>query len=183
MPGRPQDQSPYQSELAGIMMPVMATEWMAQLIPSIPKPGPIIRLGCDGLSALKQCFEDITISPTDPQFDLVSSIRSLLHRSPFQWRPLHILGHQDIPSDEPLTWWELRNTEVDQWAVAYRIHLDPGKAKNPPNPRLIGVMKRLPNAHVVARKITFISLGARHRAYNSSGTIDIRNSLAGWISN
>ncbi|CAJ1944733.1 unnamed protein product, partial [Cylindrotheca closterium] len=71
-PGLPQDQSPYRSELIGLLAGIMAVDWLLeQWFPNI-LTGP--EVACDGLSAIEMAFEDRPLSPTDAQFDLVSSI-------------------------------------------------------------------------------------------------------------
>ncbi|CAJ1970519.1 unnamed protein product [Cylindrotheca closterium] len=76
-PGLPQDQSPYHSELIGLMAGIMAIDWLLQLQQWAPNLStrPTVRIACDGLSAIEIAFEDRPLSPTHAQFDLVSSIR------------------------------------------------------------------------------------------------------------
>lgn len=176
VPGLPQDQSPYRSELVGIMVCLMVVEWLWQLEGSPPFLRPTVRLGCDGLSALSHCFEDFTISPSDPQFDLLSTIRNLIRMSKIKWRPRHILGHQDSDPDITLSWWETRNTEVDQWAVHYRQHLSDYSCKNPPNPRFFGepaalfisdIKRSSLNRELIQEIVSLPLIQERWRKYNT----------------
>ncbi|CAJ1941753.1 unnamed protein product, partial [Cylindrotheca closterium] len=124
-PGLPQDQSPYRSELIGLLAGIMAVDWLLeQWFPNI-SIGPKVRIACDGLSAIEMAFEDRPLSPTDAQFDLVSSIWEAILRSLVDWAPQHVYGHLDKSNlfDE-LSWWEKRNLEVDGMAVEYRKELE-----------------------------------------------------------
>ncbi|CAJ1964443.1 unnamed protein product [Cylindrotheca closterium] len=135
-PGLPQDQSPYRSELIGLLAGIMAVDWLLeQWFPNI-LTGPKVRIACDGLSAIEMAFEDRPLSPTDAQFDLVSSIREAILRSSVDWAPQHVYGHLDKSNlfDE-LSWWEKRNLEVDGMAVEYRKELETANHLIAPNPR------------------------------------------------
>ncbi|CAJ1960186.1 unnamed protein product [Cylindrotheca closterium] len=56
-PGLPQDQSPYQSELIGLLAGIMAVDWLLeQWFPNI-LTGPKVRIACDGLSAIEMASD------------------------------------------------------------------------------------------------------------------------------
>ncbi|CAJ1951587.1 unnamed protein product [Cylindrotheca closterium] len=79
--GLPQDQSPYRSEVIGLMASIMAIYWLLQQWAPNLLTCPRARIACDGLSAIEMTFEDRLLSPTDAQFDLVSSIPEAILRS------------------------------------------------------------------------------------------------------
>ncbi|CAJ1940186.1 unnamed protein product [Cylindrotheca closterium] len=135
-PGLPQDQSQYGSELIGLLACIMAVDWLLQQwFPNL-STCPKVRIACDGLSAIEMAFEDRPLSPTDAQFDLVSSIWEAILRSLVDWSPQHVYGHLDKSNlfDE-LSWWEKRNLEVDGMAVEYRKELEMANHLIAPNPR------------------------------------------------
>ncbi|CAJ1945364.1 unnamed protein product [Cylindrotheca closterium] len=135
-PGLPQDQSPYCSELIGLLAGIMAVDWLLeQWFPTL-STGPTVQIACDGLSAIEMAFEDRPLSPTDAQFDLVSSIREAILRSSVDWSPQHVYGHLDkLNLFDELSWWEKRNLEVDGMAVKYRKELETANHLIAPNPR------------------------------------------------
>ena len=135
-PGLPQDQSPYRSELIGLLAGIMAVGWLLQQWAPDLTTWPKVRIACDGLSAIEMAFEDRPLSPTDAQFDLVSSIREAILRSSVSWFPQHVYGHLDKYNlfDE-LSWWEKRNLEVDGMAVEYRKELEATHHLIAPNSR------------------------------------------------
>ncbi|CAJ1939836.1 unnamed protein product [Cylindrotheca closterium] len=134
-PGLPYDQSPYRSELIGLLAGIMAVDWLLeQWFPTLLTCP--VRIACDGLSALETAFEDRPLSPTDAQFDLVSSIWEAILRSLVDWSPQHVYGHLDKSNlfDEH-SWWEKRNLEVDGMAVEYHKELETANHLIAPNPR------------------------------------------------
>ena len=135
-PGLPQDQSPYRSELIGLLAGIMAVDWLLKEWAPNLLTHPRVRIACDGLSAIEMAFEDRPLSPTDAQFDLVSSIREAILRSSADWSPQHVYGHLDKSNlfDE-LSWWEKRNLEVDGMAVEYRRELEAANHLIAPNSR------------------------------------------------
>ncbi|CAJ1945295.1 unnamed protein product [Cylindrotheca closterium] len=75
-------------------------------------------------------------SPTDAQFDLVSSIQEAILWSSVDWSPQHVYGHLDKSNlFDKLSWWEKRNLEVDGMAVEYRKELEAANHLIAPNPR------------------------------------------------
>lgn len=67
---------------------------------------------------------------------MVSTIKEYLRSLPLRIVPRHVKGHADLVRDHSaLTWWELRNLEVDKRAQAYHVQLTAcaaGPACNPP---------------------------------------------------
>ena len=93
-----------------------------------------MEIAFDCLSALRNSFVYTDLSPSQPQFDLVASIRAAVVSSALEWKPRHVKGHAD--SKKPwrdLDWWEKCNVEVDKKATAFRSQLEQGKlvARNP----------------------------------------------------
>ena len=135
-PGLSHDQSPYRSELIGLLAGIMAVEWLLQQWFPDLRQWPRVRIACDGLSAIEMAFEDRPLSPTDAQFDLISSIREAIARSSVSWSPQHVYGHLDKTFlFEDLTWWEQKNLEVDGMAVEFRKELEANHQLIAPNPR------------------------------------------------
>lgn len=137
-PGLPESQSPYRSELTGLFAGVLVVTWLWQawspLFPLCQKPK--VKIGCDGLSALRNAFVFQWLHPAQPQFDLVSSLRVAISASGIDWDPLHVKGHMDSEKQwKDLTWWERRNVEVDQRACQYREQLARSNGGIAPNPR------------------------------------------------
>jgi len=77
-----------------------------------------IAFGCDGLSALQQCFNPSwRISPNTPHYNLISATRSALKQSPIKWHWHHILGHQDqVKNQQELSTFEVLNIQMDNKA-------------------------------------------------------------------
>ncbi|CAJ1938471.1 unnamed protein product [Cylindrotheca closterium] len=111
----------------------MAADWLLQQwFPALSqRPG--VKIACDGLLAIEMAFEDQPLPPTDAQFNLISSIREAISRSPVSWSPQHVYGHLDKSNlfDE-LTWWEKTNLEVDGMAVDFRKELEAAHQLIPP---------------------------------------------------
>ncbi|CAJ1966331.1 unnamed protein product, partial [Cylindrotheca closterium] len=156
------DQSPYRSELIGLLAGIMAVDWLLeQWSPNI-LTGPKVRIACDGLSAIKMAFEDRQLSPTDAQFDLVSSIREAILLSSVDWAPQHVYGHLDKSNlFDKLSWWEKRNLEVDGMAVEYRKELETANHLIAPNPRFF-------------TKLAWRHYGHRSGSYSSSRRFHMR---------
>ena len=121
-PGLPQNQSPYRSELIGILAGVMVVSWLRDTFPAgfLSSFCPIVTVACDGESALNNAFGCETLRPKQRQFDLISAIRSLAQSTKVEWRKHHVMGHQDDHGPlSNLDWWELRNVECDSAAKAF----------------------------------------------------------------
>ncbi|CAJ1969838.1 unnamed protein product [Cylindrotheca closterium] len=64
------------------------------------------------------------LSPTAPHFDLLSSIREALQVSNISWAEQHVGGHADRTKTwRQMSWWERRNSEVDDIAQGYADEL------------------------------------------------------------
>jgi hypothetical protein len=84
-----------------------------------------VNIGCDGLSALEQCFdEDQYFTSSRPDFDLVIAVRRRLAEFPrLNWCANHIEGHQDDDKDAVLDEWAQQNVQMDTSAKAYRAEM------------------------------------------------------------
>ena len=93
-PGNPEDQSAYQSELAGLYGIAAIVNLLCQYH-KITEGS--VNIGCgDGLQALLHRTSTIDFIPTKmAQFDLVGATRTMLRQSPVKWIAEHVLGHQD----------------------------------------------------------------------------------------
>ncbi|CAJ1939881.1 unnamed protein product [Cylindrotheca closterium] len=108
------------SLLAGIM----AVDWLLQQWFPDLRQWPRVRIACDGLLAIEMALEDRPLSPTDMQFDLVSTIREAIARTSVSWSPQYVYGHLDKTLlFEELTRWEQKNLEVHGLAVEFRKEL------------------------------------------------------------
>ena len=87
--------SSHRSELIGLLSGVMLAEGLQQQWCPSSVLRPIVQIGCDGLTALSQAFCDVFLSPTQAQFDILSTIHAWRQSSPIQWRPRHVYGRQD----------------------------------------------------------------------------------------
>jgi hypothetical protein len=96
-PGRPEDQCAYRSEAAGILTTIQLVNTLRKYTRT--RGGQCI-MGCNGKSALTQCFWKGSRSPTEiPHFDIIAQVRQEIAISPFVWRELYIPGHQTDPTD------------------------------------------------------------------------------------
>ncbi|CAJ1931578.1 unnamed protein product [Cylindrotheca closterium] len=113
----------------------MAVDWLLkQWFPNL-STCPKVRIACDGLSAIEMAYEDRPLSPTDAQFDLVSSIQEAILRPSVDWSPQHVYGHLNKSNFfDKLSWWEKRNLEVDGMAVEYHKELETANHLIAPNP-------------------------------------------------
>ncbi|CAJ1946066.1 unnamed protein product [Cylindrotheca closterium] len=117
-PGKREDQSAYRSELIGLLAGILVTSWLRLRLQSLAKPR--VRVACDGIAALCQAFSTWPLSPTAPHFDLLSSIREALRVSNISWAEQHVDGHADRTKTwRQTSWWERRNSEVDDIAQGY----------------------------------------------------------------
>jgi hypothetical protein len=118
IPGDPNDQSPYRSELGGLYaMAVMA----AAVCKLHQVSSGAIEIACDGLSAIRQVGDiQAAVRPNGAQFDLIAATKYWLSRSPITWTFRHVLGHQDaLSSAMVLDRWETINCEMDIRAKRY----------------------------------------------------------------
>ena len=109
IPGPPQSQSSYRSELGGQL-------GLAAFISNIKLPPSFstnITVACDGLAAIRQVDSNIlTASPRKRDFDLVSLIKHIWETSAIQPSTKHVKGHQDSTA-KILTPMEHLNCVVD----------------------------------------------------------------------
>ena len=117
VPGNPEDQSAFRSELAGLYGIVTATLYLCSLY-EIKSGG--ITVACDGEVALDYSFDwdHKWLRASTPHLDLIHSIRTMIKLSPLQWKFRHVKGHQD-DFVGPLDRWENLNVEMDQLAKDY----------------------------------------------------------------
>ncbi len=117
-PGNAEDQSPYKSELAGILAALIITNIICEHH-EIKEGG--IELACDGLSALHKAFlSQPYASIFDPNYDLISAIHREHENSPLTWKHKHVKGHQDDHNNiSLLDHWSKLNIEVDTLAKAH----------------------------------------------------------------
>ncbi|CAJ1953818.1 unnamed protein product [Cylindrotheca closterium] len=159
----------------------MAVDWLLkQWLPNLSKC-PKVRIACDGLSAIEMAFEDRPLSPTDAQFDLVSSIWEAIFWSSVDWSPQHVYGHLDKSNlfDE-LSWWEKRNLEVDGMAAEYRKELETANHLIVPNPRFFTELAALYVADTKQSRLDpqfiqecCVTLPALRSRWRDKGTISV----------
>jgi hypothetical protein len=128
VPGSPDDQSAYQSELTGLYG-IASTIWHLQQTFNVKGN---ITAGCDGLSALRQAEKRSDfINPNIPQFDLILAIRKVIEHTEWQWKWVHVKGHQDdIKTSDQLDNWSRWNIDMDLqaktfWALSNKRYINP----------------------------------------------------------
>jgi hypothetical protein len=117
-PGGLTDQSPYRSELSGILSILVLIKHLCE-VHNISDGS--IEVGCDGLSALNRAFSYVSIINADePSYDLLAAIQHYWKFSPISWKIRHVKGHQDDhKSIDQLDRWSRLNVEMDQLAKGY----------------------------------------------------------------
>ena len=119
VPGPPQSQSAYRSELTGLYG-ICLTLWGLQQYFACEVS---VEIGCDGLSAIQSCQDTSdTYNPNAAHFDLISATRFLIRQiqSYVTWR--HIKGHQDDNPHAELDMWAQYNIQMDLAAKEYWQH-------------------------------------------------------------
>jgi hypothetical protein len=112
-PGGTNDQCAYQSEAAGILTSIQLVNALAEYTGTRSSK---CTMGCDGKSALVQCFWKGSRSPTEiPHFDIIAEARRELVHSPIEWMDLYIPGHQTDPTDRAA----ILNNEMDEACKKY----------------------------------------------------------------
>ena len=79
----------------------------------------VVGIGCDGLAAWDAVFVGHPVTSKTKHYDLITTIQTLLRRSPIRWTPKHVEGHQD---DHPGKYLDRRaklNIEMDLAAKIY----------------------------------------------------------------
>jgi len=84
-----------------------------------------ITFGCNGLSALQQCFQHCwQLSPNAAHHDFIFAIQQALSQSPVQWQWQHICRHQDQNKDAlDLSLMEHLNIQMDANAKCWWDHV------------------------------------------------------------
>ena len=118
IPGSPEDQDPYRSELGGQLG--LAAFCSGFLLPTIDKP--TLTVACDGKSALSKVFSGrAKLKARHKHIDLISVINELWEDAPFNIVKEHVYGHQDILG-RILTQLEELNCRVDVLAKEIALH-------------------------------------------------------------
>jgi hypothetical protein len=113
VPGTPQCQSAYRSELAGLY----SICYVVHQLESYLQCACNTEIGCDGLSAIQMCAEGSdTLNPNASHFDLITGTRHLVSKihGSISWR--HIKGHQDEDATLDLDMWAEFNIQMDSAA-------------------------------------------------------------------
>ena len=117
VPGNPEDQGAFRSELAGLFGQVILVNTICA-VHQITQG--TIECGCDGKAALEKMFNPDADADTNGQhFDLLSATRAALQASPVTWTFRHVKGHQDEDLDATLDRWALLNIQMDHLAKSY----------------------------------------------------------------
>jgi hypothetical protein len=96
-PGHPDMQCAYRSEAVGLLMSIQLTN---ALVEYKQMTKGICIMGCDGQSALNQCFQKSNRGIVDiPHYDVVQAVRNEIRQSKITWIPRYIPGHQAEPFD------------------------------------------------------------------------------------
>ena len=119
VPGNPEEQDSYRAELGGVMGIVVATHLICTLH-NITDGS--LEIGLDGEGAYKMLFERDDTPVDSKAFDLITTIKRLMQKSPIVYTGRHIQGHQDKhKSRHELTRWEALNVAMDSKAKR-RLH-------------------------------------------------------------
>jgi hypothetical protein len=139
-PGFQKGQSPYRGELAGLYALIFVItsilEW--KYGSEARNFNGMVNVGCDGLSALQQCFdEDHYFTSGKPDFDLIIAARRRIAEFPgLHWCSNHVEGHQDDDKEAVLDEWAQQNVEMDTLAKAYRVEMYTKLKGMPPQHRV-----------------------------------------------
>jgi hypothetical protein len=111
-PGDPSHHNPYRSELSGLYA---AITMINSLVEYLKIEQGSMTLACDNLGAIT--FTEYHPEGTNPstcaQFDLVMAIQKM-KTTKITWHHVHVYGHQDTKSANPLSPIELINVEMDR---------------------------------------------------------------------
>ncbi len=121
VPGNPNEQSAYRSELAGNSGSLAITAAVCR-IHDINEG--LITLGLDGRQALLAAAGDWPLNPARPDFDLITDIRAKVKRLPVRVKWKWVEGHQDDDQSSHLDEWAKANILVDNIAKAFCNHLN-----------------------------------------------------------
>jgi hypothetical protein len=116
VPGHPDDQGAYRSELAGLYAIILVVNCLCPWA-DITSGG--IEVGCNGLSALNKAFDTWPLEPADPHFDMLCALRQMIKSSPLKWKTRHVDGHQDNDVTVKLDFWAVKNIQMDNLAKVF----------------------------------------------------------------
>jgi hypothetical protein len=117
VPGHPDDQNSYRSELAGLYAMILM---VSNICCQYGLTEGAIEIGCDGQEALYRCFSpDFHPTPTDSHYDLLAAAHTLRDTCPITWSYRHVKGHQDNDPAAELDQWAELNIEMDLRAKAH----------------------------------------------------------------
>jgi len=120
IPGRPEDQDSYRSELAGILGIIMTVNLICIQCNIITGK---VTVGCDNKSALWTSFGKAPININRSSRDILQAIHHQINISPVEWASRHVKGHQD-DTDKQLDSWEKANVKMDEEAKQTRESAD-----------------------------------------------------------
>ena len=131
VPGPPDSQNSFRSELYGIFGIVLAVRNLVRLG---NLPSGEVTVASDSLSVLNRVFRSTRpAAVTDKSWELLSAVQNLLLAMPqVTWFPRHVRGHQDTTGRQNLDRWELRNVLMDERASQVYELIPPDEL--PPSP-------------------------------------------------
>ena len=111
VPGSPEDQNPYRSELAGINGVLSA---IAVIVKMKDINSGDIEIALDGLSAKNQVETNLDyLSVHQTCFDIIQDIRNRIELLPIKIKWRWVEGHQREKGRRKLDWWARQNERVD----------------------------------------------------------------------
>jgi hypothetical protein len=114
IPGNPEDQGAYRSELGGLYCITVATNLVCQHEAITSGK---MTIACDGDSALWMAVDqEAEIGPATQQFDIICAIREQIQQSPIEWKTRRVAGHQDNKPYNVLDRFETLNCRMDSMA-------------------------------------------------------------------
>jgi hypothetical protein len=106
IPGAPEDQSAYRSELAGISGIMAVVDCLCRL--HYLTSG-TIHCRLDGEQAMLNASSDQPLDPQQPSFDFLIDIKSKIKSSPFDWQFSWVEGHQEERHGKEDFWGQLND--------------------------------------------------------------------------
>jgi hypothetical protein len=116
VPGHPEDQGAYHSELAGLYAIVLVVNCLCSWADIISGG---IAVGCDGLSVLNKASETWPLESADPHFDMLCALCQVIEISPLSWTTRHVDGYQDNAATAKLDFWAVKNIQMDNLAKVF----------------------------------------------------------------
>ena len=114
VPGRPEEQTSYRSELCGILGHILLITTMAK---HHGVQEGTATIGCDNEAALWAALGKEYVNTGDSCHDILRVIHHHIDGSKIKWKGHHVYGHQDDNKDtEMLDPWALANIQTDQMA-------------------------------------------------------------------